>query len=86
MIEEFMHWLMLEGSWQHSTWFVYVTFHDLIQWCIIVLFGLTTWGERRQKKQLEKLIEHIHQELHTHIEEDSSLHESLGQSGMTKGV
>ncbi len=85
-MEEFIHWLMREGSWQHSTWFVYVTFHDLFQWGIIGLFGLTAWGERRKKKQLEKLIEHIHEELHTHIEEDSSLHRVLGQTEMTKGV
>ncbi len=86
MIYEFMTWLMQEGSWQHSLWFVYVTFHDIIQWGIIVLFGLTAWGERIKKKKLEDLIEHIHEELHTHIEEDSSLHHSLGQTGITKGV
>jgi len=86
VIEQLMHWLMQEGSWQHSAWFLYVTFHDLIQWGIIVLFGLTAWGERRKKRQLEILVEHIHKELHTHIEEDASMHEVLGQSGMTKGV
>ncbi len=86
MIEELMHWLMQEGSWQHSAWFIYVTFHDPVQWGIIALVGLTAWGQRREKKRLEALVEHIHEELHAHIEEDSSLHESLGQSGMTKGV
>ena len=86
MIYDLMTWLTQEGAWQHSLWFVYVTFHDIIQWVIIILFGLTAWGERRKKRKLEELIEHIHGELHTHIEEDSSLHQVLGQPGITKGV
>ena len=39
----------------------------------------------KKKKEAEKLVKHIHEELHRHIEEDSSFHRDLGQRGMTKG-
>lgn len=92
-IEEFMQWLMIEGSWQHSLWFVYVTFHDLIQWCIMGIIGLTAYGQRRHKKALQELVDelckelnHVHEEVHNHIKEDLALHEALGQEGkMSKG-
>ena len=84
------NFLMLEWILQYpvlsEVWFAYVTFHDLIQWAIMIVLAHTTWGQRKKKKQLEELIEHIHEELHTHIAEDSSFHEDLGQSGMTKGA
>ena len=66
-------------------WFVYITFHDIIQWIFIFAVGLTAWGQRRKKKEVDKLLEHIHDELHKHIEEDSSFHKDLGQLGMTQG-
>jgi len=81
-----LEWVQTWPDWLQGLWFAYITFHDVIQWIIIILFGLTTWGERRKKKKLEDLIDHIHKELHNHIEEDSSLHKILGQPGMTKGV
>lgn len=80
-----LEWVQTWPDWLQAIWFVYVTFHDLIQWGVIILFGLTAWGQRRKKKQLEDLIEHIHEELHQHIAEDSSFHEDLGQVGMSKG-
>ena len=81
-----IEWIQTWPEWLQGLWFAYITFHDFIQWGIIALVGLTAWGQRREKKRLEALIEHIHEELHTHIEEDASLHEVLGQAGMTKGV
>jgi hypothetical protein len=80
-----LEWVQTWPDWLQTVWFAYVTFHDLIQWAVIVLFGLTAWGQRHKKRQLEELIEHIHEELHKHIREDSSFHEDLGQSGMTRG-
>lgn len=93
MFEEFMKWLMSEGSWQHSLWFAYVTFHDLIQWSIMTIIGLTAWGQRKHKREQQELIKelrdeltHVHDEVHTHMEEDAALHADLGQSGrMSKG-
>lgn len=81
-----LEWVNSWPDWIQGLWFTYVTFHDLIQWAIIALFGYTTWGQRRKKREMEDLIEHIHEELHQHIAEDSSFHEDLGQKGMTKGV
>ncbi len=81
-----IEWIQTWPDWLQSFWFVYITFHDFVQWGIIALVGLTAWGQRREKKRLEALVEHIHEELHAHIKEDASLHELLGQSGMTKGV
>ena len=80
-----LEWFEGLPNWLQQFWFIYVTFHDLVQWLIITAFGLTAWGQRKQKKQLEKLVEHIHQELHMHIQEDASLHKELGQSGITEG-
>jgi hypothetical protein len=76
MIEDTMKWLMTEGSVQHSLWFLYVTFHDLIQWVIMGIIGLTAYGERKHKKELNVLItelreelEHVHDEIHIHLGE-----------------
>ncbi len=80
-----IEWIQSWPEWLQRIWFAYITFHDLVQWAFIALFGLTAWGQRREKKKLEDLIEHIHAELHSHIDEDSSFHQDLGQSGMTKG-
>lgn len=80
-----IEWLQTWPDWLQGVWFVYITFHDLLQWIVVAIFGLTVWGQRREKQKLEMLIEHIHTELHTHIEEDSSFHSDLGQAGMTKG-
>lgn len=93
MLEEAMQWLMTEGTWQHTVWFLYVTAHDLIMWIVMSIIGLTAWGQRRHKKELQELVvelreelEHVHEEIHTHMEEDAALHEDLGQSGrMSRG-
>jgi hypothetical protein len=81
-----LEWLSNLPDWAQSLWLVYVTFHDLIQWAILAIVGVTAWGQRKKKKELEELVGHIHDELHTHIEEDSSFHHDLGQPGMTKGT
>lgn len=73
-------------DWLQSVWFFYVTFHDLVQWGVVALVGLTAWGQRKKKEEADKLLEHIHNELHKHIEEDASFHQDLGQTGMTKGL
>jgi len=80
-----IEWIQSWPEWLQGVWFVYVTLHDFFQWGLIALFGITAWGQRREKKKLEVLVEHIHNELHAHIEEDSAFHQDLGQSGMTKG-
>ena len=80
-----LEWIQTWPDWLQGCWFIYITFHDIIQWFLIVLFGFTTWGQKREKKRLEKLVEHIHQELHNHIKEDASFHAELGQDGMTEG-
>ena len=81
-----IEWFYNLPQWLQSTWFIYVTFHDFVQWGIIILIGYTAWGRRRQKTQMDDLIKHIHDELHQHIEEDASLHKDLGQSGISKGT
>lgn len=83
-----LEWVKTWPDWLQALWFAYVTFHDIIQWGVLFLFGLTLWGKRKHKRDLEKLIEeldHIHAELHTHIAEDSNFHADLGQVGMTEG-
>jgi hypothetical protein len=78
-------WVNIFPDWVKNTWFVYVTFHDLVQWCVMFFLARTAWGQRKKKKELEALVSHIHEELHQHIAEDSSFHAVLGQRGMTKG-
>lgn len=78
-------WFQSLPDWAQYSWFIYVTFHDIIQWIIIAIFGLTAWGQRRQKRQMEKMVDHIHDELHRHIREDANFHAELGQKGMTEG-
>jgi hypothetical protein len=76
MLEDFMTWLMIKGSTQHSLWFAYVTFHDLIQWGIMGIIGLTAYGQRKHKKELQSLVNelkkelaHVHDEIHVHLGE-----------------
>lgn len=93
MLEDFMKWLMTEGTVQHSLWFVYVTFHDLIQWSIMTIIGLSAYGQRKHKREIQDLVvelreelEHVHEEIHNHIDEDAALHADLGQHGrMSRG-
>lgn len=63
-------------GWLQDLWFAYVTFHDLIQWIIMAIIGLTAYGERKHKKELQLLIaelreelEHVHDEIHIHLGE-----------------
>jgi len=85
-------WIQNWPDWLQGVWFAYVTFHDLIQWAIMVIIGWTAWGQRKHKQELQLLVnklkeelEHVHIEVHNHLEEDASLHESLGQSGISRG-
>jgi len=85
-------WLQTWPDWLQNFWFLYITFHDLIQWGIMLIIGYTAWGQRRQKKELQELalvlqkeLNHVHGELHIHMHEDASLHADLGQRGMRKG-
>lgn len=81
-----LEWVNSWPDWLQGVWFTYITFHDFIQWGIMAVLAHTAWGQRKKKRELEDLIEHIHEELHRHIDEDSSFHEDLGQGGMTKGA
>ena len=81
-----LDWVASWPEWLQGTWLLYVTFHDLVQWAILLVIGYTAWGKQREAKKTEELLAHIHEELHLHIEEDSSLHKDLGQGGMTKGT
>ena len=80
-----LEWVQTWPDWLQGVWFGYVTLHDFIQWGIMAVLARTAWGERKKKKELEELLEHIHEELHNHIKEDASLHLVLGQAGMTEG-
>jgi len=80
-----IEWIQTWPDWLQGLWLSYVTFHDFIQWAIIAIIAKTAWGQRQKKKELEELIDHIHEELHHHIEEDAARHAALGQGGMTKG-
>ncbi len=87
-----LEWLQTWPEWLQGLWFVYITFHDLIQWGILLIIGYTTWGQRKQKRELQELalllqeeLNHVHGELHGHIDEDASLHADLGQQGMKEG-
>lgn len=73
-------------------WFYYVTFHDPIQWAVMLLVGWTAWGQRKKKQELHDLaielqteLDHVHEELHVHMQEDAKLHRDLGQDGITEG-
>ena len=81
-------WIDSWPDWLATAWFFYVTFHDIVQWAVLALIGYTAWGKRKYKQELETLmleLQHVHSELHSHIHEDASFHEVLGQEGMTKG-
>lgn len=80
-----LEWIGNWPEWLQGLWFVYITFHDVIQWVIMGLIGLTAWDQRRKKRAEEKLVEHIHQELHDHMIEDAAFHADLGQRGMAEG-
>ncbi len=80
-----LEWLQSWPAWLQGLWFIYITFHDPVQWAVMAFLAHTAWGQRQKKKEAEALVEHIHRELHQHIEEDSSFHRDLGQAGMTKG-
>ena len=87
-----LEWFESLPSWVQGFWFAYVTFHDLIQWSIMVIIGYTTWGQRQHKKELQDLVGklrdellHVHEEVHNHIDEDATLHKDLGQVGITRG-
>lgn len=75
-----------------EVWFVYVTFHDLVQWALMLAIGYTAWGQRRKAQEKHELalalkveLDHVHEELHNHMEEDAQLHAHLGQGGMRRG-
>lgn len=87
-----LEWFLDRPEWLKDLWFVYVTFHDLIQWGILIIIGYTAWDQRKQKRELRDLalilqeeLDHVHAELHGHMNEDASLHADLGQQGMNKG-
>ena len=63
-------------TWVQNFWFAYVTFHDLLQWGIMGIIGLTAYGQRKHKKELlsrvdelRKELEHVHDEIHIHLGE-----------------
>ena len=79
-------------------WFIWVTFHDIVQWTVMGALGLTVWGQRKKARDeadkrakiaaaVRTEVDHIHEELHLHIKEDIKLHDQLGQdSGLTEGT
>ena len=96
-----MDWFLSIAN-EHPTlgwlWLIWVTFHDLVQWTIMAVLGLTVWGQRRKTREeaqrratiteaVREEVAHIHEELHQHILEDIELHEELGQDrGMSEGT
>ena len=79
--------LSKDYPWVGSAWFIWVTFHDLVQWAVMALLGFTVLRQRRvMKDMVRKEVAHIHEELHKHIEEDIELHDELGQpQGLSEG-
>ena len=79
--------LAKEYPWASYAWFVWVTFHDLVQWTVMGFLGFTVLRQRRTMKDMvREEVAHIHQELHIHIEEDTELHGRLGQcKGLSEG-
>jgi len=65
-----IEWLQTWPGWLQGLWLSYVTFHDIIQWAVMLFLARTAWGERRKKQAAEELITHIHDELHRHVGED----------------
>jgi len=87
-----LDWVQQWPDWLQAVWFFYITFHDLVQWGVLALIGMTVWGKRKRQQKHQATVEalaveikHIHDEVHKHIEEDSSFHENLGQRGMSRG-
>lgn len=79
--------LSKDYPWVGSVWFIWVTFHDVVQWAIMGFLGVTVLRQRRvMKDMVREEVQHIHEELHKHIEEDIELHGELGQSqGLSEG-
>jgi len=48
-----LEWVANWPEWAQSFWFMYVTFHDLVQWAVLFVIGLTAYGQRQKKKDLE---------------------------------
>lgn len=78
-------WFSHLPNWLVYLWLIYVTFHDLVQWGIITLISLFAWKYKKNKKEIEAELKHVHQELHEHIKQDAALHKELGQVGITEG-
>lgn len=84
---EFFLELTKEYPWLQGAWFIWVTFHDFVQWSVMFLLGFTVLKNKKNMKNMVKEeVAHIHEELHTHIDEDIELHEELGQPrGLSEG-
>jgi len=84
---EFLANLIEDYPWLQVVWFIWVTFHDFVQWIIMGILGFTLLRNRRTMKDMVKEeLKHVHEELHQHIEEDIELHEELGQPrGLSEG-
>ncbi len=80
-----IEWIQTWPGWLQAFWLGYVTLHDFIQWGVMAVLAHTAWGERKKKRAVEDLLEHIHEELHDHMQEDALFHDSLGQGGIPKG-
>ena len=79
-----LEWVNSWPDWLQGIWFAYITFHDFIQWGIMLLLARTAWGQQKKKRESEKLLKHIHKELHEHIIEDALFHKDLGQGSMSE--
>ncbi len=80
-----LEWISSWPDWLQGIWFTYITFHDFLQWTVMLFLARTAWGQRKKKKELEKILDHVHTELHEHIAQDAKFHEDLGQTGMSRG-
>ncbi len=79
--------LSKDYPWVGYAWFIWVTFHDPVQWAVMAFLGITVLRQRRTMRDMvREEVNHIHEELHNHMQEDIELHNELGQpSGLSEG-
>ena len=81
-----MEWIHTWPDWLQNFWFAYVTFHDLVQWAVMLFLARTAWGTRKKKRELEEILIHVHEELHHHVLEDYHRPRIIKRERLENGV
>lgn len=71
-----IEWLAVHPNWEFL-WFIYVTFHDPIQWLAMAALGASAWGQRSRRQRLERLVTALRAELEDHKESDLVVHSQI---------